>query len=375
MEKTVKLEPKKELDNLQERKLIINRDEYKNELLLTRLLARTEIDSDKVLEIVKKVDNWGAFLNEVYKNKIALLVNYHLFQQQLFPYIPRYVVASLMGYRHYNQLKLDTYFKIIRRITEIFEQEKIDYIFMKGFDIIDKLYAQKSPYIREFNDLDILVLEDDLTKVEKLFLKQGYVFGVYNNQDDTILPASRYDIIRMRMDSHQIETFVKKVAYDEKGLVPGPIYIDVNFTIFDGGKNSVPISTRELLLNRVKRISFNNIEYYSLSCYDTFLQLVYHLYRETKFEMLKDEELDVTLHKFCDIHEYLLKMDGSWDINVLRNMIQRNELQEVFWFVLYFMDLLYETKYLVCILGNEINFMDKYYLYIKYFKDRFGLEE
>ena len=236
-------------------------EEFKNEIELARMLASAEIDENIVVSQIDKITNWGVFLNEVFKNKIAPLVAYHLEQYKLFDKVPRYVYRVLRTYRYYHKMKAKAYFDTIQDIAQMLEKAQIEYVFMKGFDIINKLYAHKSPYIREFNDIDILVLEEDLTKVERLFIDQGYVFGHYNEQEDRIVKASRFDIIRMRMDSHQIETLVKRVTYDESEEIIGPIYIDVNFTIFDGGKNKSPISTKELLSNRVKIQSFNNVEY------------------------------------------------------------------------------------------------------------------
>lgn len=348
----------------------------KSEMSLIRLLTEMNITKEKKVKIndllQKKLD-WGYFINEIFNNKVTNIIFYNLKKMRSLEEVPYYVYKILNTYWNSTVLKSNTYFLYIEDIACKLNRLNIPYAFIKGFDLIDKLYVDNSAYIREFNDLDILVNESDLEQIEVLLKNDGYVYGDYNVNLDRIEKAHRFDIVRMKMDSHQIYSLVKKVNYCEGSDITGPVVIDVNFTIFDGGRNSDPIKTKLILQNRVFRKSFNNIEYYSLDEYYTFLQLVYHLYRESKFDLLKKEKLDLTLHKFGDINNYLIYISDKWSIEKMKNIIYQYNLLEAFWFVLYFTDLLYGTKYLNVFLEEDVCYLSNYTEYILYFKEKYQL--
>lgn len=345
----------------------------KKELLLIRLLAKIEIEKRLVEELLLSGINWGIFIDGVFKNKVINLVLFNLKAYQLEHYIPMYVYNILVLYWKSIVLKSNSYFYYIGEASTILGDANIPYAFIKGFDLVDKLYCKKSRYIRTFNDLDILVSPCDLSKVEKLFLDQGFVYGEYNYRSDEIVPADRYDVIRMKMTSHQMYPLVKKVSYDKEGLFSGPIFVDVNFTIFDGGKKIPEIATEELLACTDVRKAFNGVEYRSLDIYYSFIQIVCHLYREADTKEALDKKGDISLRKFCDIFEYLDWAKDKWDIERLTEIIYSANLSEPFWFVLYFTDMLYESNFLPMILKRETDYTNRYKEYKLYFKDKFQL--
>lgn len=341
------------------------------ELKLAKLFAMTDCNKNIIEEVFREGINWGIFLEECLKNKIVNLVLYHLKEYQLLNYVPTYIYHNFTSYWNGSVVKANAYYKHIEIIANIMNKANLEYAFIKGFDLVDKLYYKKSPYIREFNDLDILVAEKDLTIVEKLFLNEGFVFGDYDFESNEIIPASRYDIIRMKIDSHQLYTLVKKESYND--IFAGPIFIDINYTIFEGGKKFTPIATEKILTTTEIRTSFNNIQYKSLDIYYTFIQLEYHLYREAHTELFRKQGTETSLQKFCDIYEYLNWANDKWNVETLKNIIHEANLSESLWFVLFFTDMIYETVFCKDILGENIEYVKKYGEIINNFKEKYQI--
>lgn len=345
----------------------------KIEMTLMRLLARTEIDKKSVEMLLINNINWGGFLEEIFNNKVVGLVFLNLHKNQLLNYVPRYIYRLLTAYWKSTIIKTNAYFNYIEKIACKLNDANIQYAFIKGFDLIDKLYYEKAQYGRTFNDLDVLVSQHDLPNVEKIFLDEGFVFGDFDLIADEIVLADRTDVIKMKMISHQIYPLIKKVNYDKEGIFKGPINLDINFTIFDGGKNAPLITTEKLLESVEVRKAFNGIEYKALDIYYTFVQLVYHLFREAHTTEFVEKKIDISLRKFCDIYEYLIWAKSRWDVTKLTEIVYSANLSESFWFVLYFTDMLYETNFLESILESGTNYEEKYKDYIGYFKCRFRL--
>lgn len=345
----------------------------KKEILLLKLFAKADINKAVIDGILITEINWGKFLEEAFNHKVHDLVWFNIQKNQLLKYLPKYVCNLFDLHWKWTILKSNSYFKHIGEIATMLNKAGIPYAFIKGFDLIDKLYCNKSEYIRTFNDLDILVEPKHLDKIEKLFLDKGFVFGNYDFNENRVEPADRYEIMKMKMTSHQLYPLVKKVNYDNEGVFAGPINIDINFTIFDGGKSIPAISTERLLKTACIRKAFNGIEYSSLDIYYTFVQLVCHLYREAHTEVFIEQKNDISLQKFYDIYEYLMWAENKWDIRKLVEIIYDANLSESFWFVLFLTDILYETTFLSTILNKQTDYMEKYEDYILCFKERFQL--
>ena len=348
----------------------------KYELQLIRLLANINISDEnlnKINELFDKDINWSIFVDECFKNKISNLIIYNLKTYNYVEKIPYYIFKIFNGYWDHSVLKLSRYYTAIESILSDINKLQIPYAVLKGYDIINKIYASKSLYMREFNDLDILVDKSNLEPIIKILQDQSFIYGDYNFANDELKSATRYDIIRMKMDSHQLYTFVKKVNYNENPKIFGPLFIDINFSVFEGGKMPDLIDTNTLLENGVVMNSFNDFKYLSLDIYYTLIQLVLHLYREARTQELKMHNIDFTLHKFCDINEYIKKYSNYWDITKLRNMIKEYKLEEAFLFVLHFTDMLFETNYINSVLDNYCAKKITYDVYDNYFKHKYSL--
>ena len=147
---------------------------------------------------------------------------------------------------------------VIKKIVSEFEKENIHYCVIKGFSIIDSLYLNNSIVLRDFGDIDFLVEKKDVSKVNLLMELLGFIQG-YITDEYVIEKASRKDILYWRLNSHQEHKYIG--ASEHSAVSPWLYnYIDVNVTIFEGGKMSTPIFTEEIMLHTRRNKLSNNTE-------------------------------------------------------------------------------------------------------------------
>lgn len=253
------------------------------------------------------------------------------------------VLKVLRYYFNYSKSRLSYLEDRMVEITNELNKMQISYALIKGFDIVNKVYNPIKPFSRDFNDIDILLDKDDLSRVSLVLEQMGYVQGDVDNMQSTVQKASRIEQLEMMMRSHQIYSYVRLDTIDKKLEINESVLVDVNFTPFEGGNVPPKIATKTML-EECKKISLYEGEYSSLNVYHTFIQLVYHLYKDTSYERKKNLGIDLTIQKFCDIREYLLYAQNEWDWEYLIKLILDNKLSESVYFVVYFMQKMYEEN-------------------------------
>ena len=82
------------------------------------------------------------------------------------------LIDGLIKQTHVANLKKLINQKEILKIANLFNENSIDYVFMKGTAI----NAQNGDYVRYSRDLDVLVCEQSLSKAYELLKQIGYVY-------------------------------------------------------------------------------------------------------------------------------------------------------------------------------------------------------
>ncbi len=104
-------------------------------------------------------------------------------------------------------------------------------------------YKKDDIVYRDFNDIDILVNKKDTGSVNQILCDLGFQQGRID-KENKIVKASRQQIIYMSMSSHQEYKYVRQSKYS----VISPynfIQIDVNTSIFEGGKKPIQYKLRD----------------------------------------------------------------------------------------------------------------------------------
>lgn len=201
------------------------------------------------------------------------------------------------------QQKYKEYLSTIKKLTEELDRNQISYSILKGFSFIHDLYTESNTIYRNFADVDILISDENTGTVSKILNNLGFVQGYLDGS--LLKPASRQELIYWRLNSHQLHEFVKFSSYAH--ISPFLLtHIDINFTIFEGGKYSIPISTSEILKHCDRRRIADELYPCCLDYTYGLIQLCYHFYKDTVYDIKKETASDYVLIKFCDIREYIL---------------------------------------------------------------------
>ena len=280
-----------------------------------RAISRFEMDdeSTKVLRDIFK-DKFITITdcNEIFMHRIQFLLLRHALNDpelKLEKMLGRQLSAELV----FLQKKYEEFLMYISKLVKALNEKRIPYSLLKGFSIINSLYSSNNVIYRDFGDVDVLINKNDLDAIIPILTEIGFIQG-YLDREYKVQKADRKEIIYWRLNSHQEQTFIKPSKYADIS----PILVcrvDLNTTIFEGGKLALPISTEDLLKEtRLHNIN-DSLQIRSL-CYELeLIQLCYHLYKDISF---KGENVffgDYTLIKFCDIREYIRKYREAidWD--------------------------------------------------------------
>lgn len=203
------------------------------------------------------------------------------------------------------QEKYKEYINCLKDITNYLECHEINYCVLKGFSIIDSLYTDNNIIYRDFGDMDILINKKDVEATSKGLIALGYIQG-YLDSNYKMHEASRKDILKWRLNSHQEQPFIKSSKYTNVSPILN-CKVDINTTIFDGGKVSLPVPTHELLLDTRTHKLRNGLSIRSLNYEYELIQLCYHFYKDIIYATDRQFYANYTLIKFCDLREYILK--------------------------------------------------------------------
>ena len=309
----------------------------------------------KFLKSISKMnitENDAIFLKDAIKNKlideeVLSLVCSHKLHNLLYKHINslkmlfniKKSIALLLSERFiFTQNRAEEYFKLLSDIVLMLSKYNINYAFLKGISIVKSLYADKEFIYRSFNDIDILVEKENVSVINDILLSMGFVQG-YTDENYKLKEADRKAKLYWSLNSHQEHIYLKESSFTR--FSPWLCNcIDVNTTIFQGGKSNNPISTSEILKhNRCNQI-INN--FFSLDYSYELLQLCYHFHKDTFiYEIKKNNHEDYSLIQFCDLREYILKYRNLINWNEFITIINNNCLGDIVYNVLFLIDSFY----------------------------------
>ena len=306
-----------------------------------RAVSRFELDdaSAEVLHDLFK-DKLVSFKDsvEIYMHRVQFLFFRHILND---PYLDfeKMFGKQLSAELVFLQKRYEEYINYIEKLVDIFHKHEIPYAILKGFSIINSLYTSNGVIYRDFGDVDILVNKSDIDMISHSLTDMGYIQG-YLDSKYNIHMANRKDIIYWRLNSHQEQQFIKHSSYSNIS----PLIcckVDINTTIFEGGKIAVPISTEQLLKNTRPLKINENLQVSSLSYELELIQLCYHFYKDMNYKAQKDFFVNYTLIKFCDIREYIRKYRSTIDWERFISYINTYEIGQAIYTTLFLVSLFY----------------------------------
>jgi hypothetical protein len=187
----------------------------------------------------------------------------------------------------------------LRYLATILHSADFNYSLLKGAFLTTALYPEG---YRTSNDIDILIEEHNISRLQNLLVSAGFVQGS-SNRNGEIIPAPRREIVMSRMNYGETIPFVKEV----EGSV---LEVDINFSL-----DYKPELDSQIVIGFLTNrdlITIDECEFYTLNKVDFLIHLCCHLYKEATTSDWVRRRRDLMLYKFSDINVYLHKF-GSVD--------------------------------------------------------------
>lgn len=275
---------------------------------LTKALFEDEVDDDmreKVLEEISGCDIVRELLPYLFHHRLICLFYSLIVSNDFIPVLTKESWRIITKNIIYEQIKSEEYFQEIKVLCKNLNEKEIKYALVKGIHLESFLYEKQDGLIRRsFNDIDILVEKKDIRFINNILERLGYIKGEYSPELNEIIEYSRGEAIKFLMTSHQCAPYIKPSGIGSR-CKGDSLNIDINFSIFDGGNKEDPISTGELLEHVVERKTKYGNTYYSLNLEHDLLQLVYHLYKDTKYEIKRINNEQLLLYSLIDIYRFI----------------------------------------------------------------------
>lgn len=302
-------------------------------ILFYSAIAKVRLNSDDISIITDYIskNNSIDFFISIYRHKVQYLFFKHLLELKVAKKIDRNILNILNAQFSFLQLKHKEWITVLKNVTERLDAEGIDYAILKGIGLSNELYTFNGLNYRDYNDIDILIEKKDVAQLNETLEKLGFIQGDMNDNYE-IEKSNRQQIIYFSLNSHQEKSYIKFSKYSEFSPL-NRLLIDVNTTIFEGGKISPKIDTKTLLSNTVSK-KINDFSYRKLSLEYNLIQLCYHFYKDTVYEIKKKRKESYCLMKFCDIREYILKYQHQLNWDNFINILNENNLSEEINYVL-----------------------------------------
>lgn len=305
-----------------------------NDVLRYIIKQTTTHELEDIEEYLKRI----SFLDDLFpclaRNRV-INVFYHFLVKNNLTYL-----LDKTSYRLINQvvtfssLKVQEYEDLFKIIKKGLNESEIPYVVLKGFHLNNALY--ENPYgfiLRDYNDIDILVNRSDLSRINNVLKNNGFIQGNLDRESLLIKPCGRKEKIDMLINTHQQYQHIRQSKY-----FPISHYniqlIDINFTIWEGGNQEDFIKTDYLLKNRILRTTQSGMQYWALKPEYDLIQLCYHVYKDTVYEIKRiNHECFIMIH-FYDILLLINRYQNEIKWDELLELIVSVNLENQIFFVL-----------------------------------------
>lgn len=311
-------------------------------IAILKAISKIKIDDNDRDILYSWLNNYQDDLNiisDIYKNKLQFLLLKHLIEMKCCLGMNKSLGLQLSAQFAFLQNKYSTYLSTANSISKLFNENNIPHCILKGISIINDLYTSNELIYRDFNDVDFLV-SPSKTKLAKKLLENINVIQGTVTEDMQILPASRKEIIFWSLNSHQEHRYIAESPFSHFSPWLFQL-IDINTTIFEGGKSVPQISTDYLLEHRINKHIKNDILIFSLRPEYEFIQLCYHFYKDTKYDIKKANNENFCLQKFCDIREFILHFGKEIDWTEFVKIVNEFNIGDQIYYSLYIVSSFY----------------------------------
>ncbi|MCM8830739.1 MAG: nucleotidyltransferase family protein [Candidatus Omnitrophica bacterium] len=316
------------------------------------------------IDLTKKNFNWKIFLDLAKKNSLVNFLYKNLKDSKKLDFVPLFVKEELKSLYYYNLARNTIILEEIKRLFNFFNLSNIKVVGLKGLFL--SIYLWGDIDLRPTTDIDLLIKEKDLQKINKILCSLGYIQPPY------------FDDFLLKKEITPINSFV----YKNFNL---GIFVHLHTHIIN---TTLPIEffvkkiSMEDILEKVVSLNFEGIKVYGLSWQHLLLQLIYHSFCHNFNKLLYLFDIKQLLAKNKDlIKKETLKKEFkkfySWELaNFIFLKLEklfkikidfREAFPEIFNFFSEF-KVPFAFYYFIILpsLKHKLNFIKKYFLPSKY---------
>lgn len=207
--------------------------------------------------------------------------------------LPLMILNHWKQLMHVNSIRNDIHFKEVKEMFQKIRQESLSLAVSKGgIALIGKIYTMNN---RKMYDIDLIGKRDEHKDIVQLFNDIEYKMGSYQHSTEELIPLPKDEVRKWLLHTRGLPNFVKMTNSDIMRYVIVQVQYQIGTTVT---KETIP---SELFLTQ----SIDNQGIQTVSDVDLLLQLVLHLYRETKEDSFKEWNMDWNLIKFCDLDRFI----------------------------------------------------------------------
>lgn len=303
---------------------------YKQELNVEQKIiincSKLQIDEKSIKFIKEIIQNntvdWYMVLRYCLKNKITGMVWKNLKDLNLLDYLPQDVNYAFSFFYYGTRQRNEYLLSVQQEIEEFLQEANIKFVRLKGGCLLNSVYRDLG--LRFMNDLDYLISSDDADKIKKNMKLRGFENGNIKINSGCLTPHTRKDELVWKTKMNNLPPFFR---FSDNEYCP---IIDIDFCMYlDYNMN-----------RRVTDIMLKNAIGNNLSKVDLMLHLCAHLYKEATNASWILLGTDITIMKFCDVREVMLRLSNA-ECDELIKKAYAYDLHNAVYYSLYYLSMIY----------------------------------
>jgi len=289
-------------------------------------------NKEKLIELIESPLDYQYILGQLLYNRIGGAAFLTLYDCELLSNLNREFRNTLKSIFQMNCIYSENFKSALNYIGEIMEPGEFPYALLKGA-YLNGLYSEG---VRTSNDIDILINQEDISKLTELLKNAGFKQGHVRNEKFT--EATRQEILSSRMNRGETVPFIKEQLKGQRF-----VEIDINFSL-DYKAVQETDAVAEILKRAERKISTRKNKLFTLEITDFLIHLCVHLYKEATTYKIFEMGRDLSLYKFLDIYYLIMKFhNGNLESGFAERAIELN-LQKECYYAIYYTDKLFDIN-------------------------------
>lgn len=318
-------------------------------LLSVPLVNKTDEEQDNVKALLDERIDWCEVSGQLINHRLGGYFYYGLTGEQRWK-LPSELYKMLKILIKAQEDIMRNRLEEFRIIQRALDENNIRYAALKGLIFVSDFYELGA---RRSSDLDIMVLEVDLKKLDSVLRSLGYIQSLLPNGE--LVEASKKDKLIQIMNYHDLVPYVKKVNSDL-------LRLDINFK-FDSSKNLID---NEIYEYGTHVYNNNGYSVRGLPFYTHLLFLCIHFYREGTNSLRTSIRRDILLYKIIDIVNFIRAHKDEFDVDEFCRLIDRFKLGKKCYYTFSILNQFYQDPIFEQIMSftqpEDLSFMNEIFI-------------